>query len=113
MIIDEEESRSAETSAPDYRRTSRIKDMDKEDTPRERAEKHGCRSLSTADLWAIILRTGLPGKPITELCRDLMNANGGRLSTLERRTRKELLSIKGLGPLKVTQIEAVMELVRR
>lgn len=36
----------------------RIKDMDKEDTPREKAEKYGCGVLSIADLWALILRTG-------------------------------------------------------
>ena len=32
---------------------------------------------------------------------------------LERRTRQEILGIKGLGKLKALQIEAVMELIRR
>lgn len=94
-------------------RLPKIKEMDAADTPRERAEKLGVGSLSIPDLWAIILRTGIVGRPITQLCRDLMRANDGRLSVLERRTRQELLAIKGLGPLKVTQIQAVMELVRR
>lgn len=91
----------------------RIKDMDKEDTPREKAEKYGCGVLSTADLWALILRTGTVGMPITELCRELMRNNDNRLSALERRSRKELSELKGLGKLKVLQIEAVMELIRR
>ena len=90
-----------------------IKDMDKEDTPREKAEKFGCSVLSVSELWALVLRTGTVGMPITRLCRELMQANDNRLTTLERRTRKELLKIKGLGKLKVTQIEAVMELIRR
>lgn len=70
-------------------------------------------ALSLAELWALILRTGVQGTPITELCKNLMKANDNRLTRLERRTRKELSAIKGLGPLKVTQIEAVMELIRR
>ena len=55
-----------------------VKDFDPDDQPREKAEKYGCGVLSVPDLWAIILRTGLPGKPITELCRDLMRENGGK-----------------------------------
>lgn len=91
----------------------RVKDMCKEDTPRERAIEYGVGVLSTADLWALILRTGTVGNPITSLCRDLMQANNDSLQVLERRTRNELLNIKGLGKLKALQIEAVMELVRR
>lgn len=91
----------------------KIKDMDAEDTPRERAEKYGVGSLSVADLWALILRTGIVGMPITELCRELMRQNEGKLTRLERRSHTELLNIKGLGRLKALQIEAVMELIRR
>lgn len=90
-----------------------VKDLDIDDQPREKAMKYGCESLSIADLWALILRTGLPGKPITELARDLMRENDGSLHYLERRTRSELLSIKGFGTTKAIQIEAVMELIRR
>lgn len=90
-----------------------VKDLDRDDQPREKAEKYGCGVLSTADLWALILRTGLPGKPITELCRDLMRENNGRLHDLERRDRLEILKIKGIGKTKAIQIEAVLEIVRR
>ncbi|MDE6143184.1 MAG: hypothetical protein K2F94_03810 [Muribaculaceae bacterium] len=34
-----------------------VKDLDPDDQPREKAEKHGCSTLSVPDLWAIILRT--------------------------------------------------------
>lgn len=91
----------------------RVKDMDADDTPRERAERLGIGALSVPELWAIILRTGTRGMPITQLCRDLMRANDERLTRLERRTRRELLAIRGIGALKATQIEAVMELIRR
>lgn len=91
----------------------KIKDMDSDDTPRERAEKYGVGVLAVADLWALILRTGIVGKPITELCRDMMRDNDGKLTRLERRSRAELLNIKGMGRLKALQVEAVMELIRR
>jgi len=107
MVVKEEDTPRPASMA------MRVKDMDAADTPREKAEKYGCGVLSGPDLWALILRTGTVGNPITTLCRDLMRANDGRLTTLERRTRKELLQVKGLGKLKVIQIEAVLELIRR
>lgn len=104
-----------EESAETYTRPTlpRVADMDKNDTPRERAIKYGCEVLSLAELWALILRTGTVGNPITELCRDLMRRNDDSLVTLQKRTRQELLALKGLGSLKALQIEAVMEIVRR
>lgn len=90
-----------------------VKEMDADDQPREKAEKFGCGVLSVPELWAIILRTGTPGYPITELCRDLMRANEGSLHKLERRTRKELRQIKGIGTTKSIQVEAVLELIKR
>lgn len=91
----------------------KVADMCADDQPREKAEKYGCGVLSIPDLWAIILRTGSVGYPITQVCRDIMVANNNKLKVLERRTRQELLGVKGLGPMKVTQIEAVLELIRR
>lgn len=90
-----------------------VKDFDPEDQPREKAEKHGCGVLSIPELWALILRTGTPGNPITELCRGLIKQNAGSLHRLERRTRRELRDIKGIGTTKSIQIEAVMELIKR
>ena len=90
-----------------------VKEFDPDDQPRERAEKHGCGVLSVPDLLAIILRTGVPGMPITEMCRQIMRDNGGRLHRLERRTRQELRTVKGIGLTKSIQIEAIMELMRR
>lgn len=90
-----------------------VKEFDSDDQPRERALKLGVGALSVADLWAIVLRTGTPGNPVTELCRDLMRANDGSLRRLERRDLKELTSIKGIGTTKAVQIQAVMELMRR
>lgn len=87
--------------------------MDEDQQPREKAEKYGVGVLSVPELWAIILRTGTPGYPITELCRDMMRRNAGSLHKLERRTRQELCEIKGVGNVKAIEILAVLELIKR
>lgn len=93
--------------------TLTVKDFDPEDQPREKAEAHGCGVLSTADLFAIILRVGVPGTPITTLCRELMKSADGKIHDLERFSREQLTCIPGIGVAKALQIEAVMELIRR
>lgn len=97
----------------DYVKAPTVKDFPKEEQPRERLLKYGVSSLSTADLFAIILRTGLPNYPITDLCRDLMKMNDGKILNLERKSRAQIMELKGIGPLKAMQIEAIMEIVRR
>ncbi len=90
-----------------------IKEMSKEERPRERAMTHGIDTLTTAELLAIILRTGQPGLPITDLCRQLMSDNDNSLLRLEQRSRNELMLTKGIGAAKALQIEAMMEVMRR
>ena len=90
-----------------------VKEMDEDQQPREKAEKFGIGVLSVPELWAIILRTGSTGYPITELCRDMMRKNDGSLHKLERRSKAELCEMKGMGPTKAIQVLAVMELIKK
>ena len=90
-----------------------IKEMSKEERPRERAIAHGIESLTNAELLALILRTGQRGLPITDLCRQLMADNDHSLLRLARRERNELTLTKGIGETKALQIEAMMELTKR
>lgn len=90
-----------------------VKEMDEDQQPREKAEKYGVGVLSVPELWAIVLRIGTPGYPITELCRDLMRNNDGSLHKLERRTKEELCLMRGIGPTKAIEILAVMELIKK
>lgn len=94
-------------------KTLTVKEMDPDDQPREKALRHGVQVLSTSELWAIILRTGTPGYPVTLMCREMMRGNDGKLLLLMRRSFKELQQIKGIGQTKAIQIAAVMELVKR
>lgn len=90
-----------------------VKEMVREERPRERAMAFGIQTLTTAELLAIILRTGQQGMPITDLCRQLMNDNNNSLLRLEQRSRQELMLTKGIGEAKALQVEAMMEIMRR
>ncbi len=109
MIVKEQAPEYAGKGVAQMAPVRTVKEMDEDEQPREKAFCHGVGVLSIPELLAVILRTGIPGKPITEM----MRANDGRLHTLERRSRAEIMGIKGIGRTKAIQIEAVMELIRR
>lgn len=90
-----------------------VKEMDADQQPREKALKYGVEYLSVPELWALILRIGSQGYPITELCRDMMRNNDGSLHQLQRRSLQELCEIPGIGEMKAVQIMAVMELIKK
>lgn len=90
-----------------------VKDFDPNDRPREKAAKYGYHTLTKAELLALILRTGMPGMPITEICRNLLESNSGSLHLLTRRSVKEIQNVPGMGPVKAGQVKAIMELIQR
>ncbi|MEO8143892.1 MAG: DNA repair protein RadC [Betaproteobacteria bacterium] len=86
-----------------------ISDWPLAERPRERLLAQGAGSLSDAELLAVILRTGLPGKSAVELGRDLLE----RFKGIAGLFAADLKGVKGLGPAKRAQFEAAMELARR
>ncbi len=82
--------------------------------PREQLTNRGATSLSDADLVAIILRVGLPGKNVKELSTELLYRLGG-LQNLMRSNYIELrqLKIKGLGKVKCIELAAAIEMANR
>ena len=78
--------------------------------PREKLEQHGVHSLSTKELLALILGKGSKEKNVFVLAEELADyiAVQPRLPKLS-----ELLNIKGLGPVKGSQILACLELSGR
>ena len=50
-----------------------IKDWLAEDRPREKLLQRGSAALTDAELLAIFLRTGTPGKSAVDLARELLN----------------------------------------
>jgi DNA repair protein RadC len=80
--------------------------------PRERLLAQGPQSLSDAELLAIFLRTGIPGKTAVDLARELLSLFGG-LRPLLMATRNDFCRHKGLGDAKYAQLQAVLEMARR
>ena len=90
----------------------RIADWPADERPRERLLKHGARALSEAELLAILLRTGIAGASAVELGRALL-ARFGNLQRLFAATLPEIAAVRGLGPAKYVQLQAVVEMARR
>ena len=88
-----------------------ISDWPLAERPRERLLAEGAKVLSDAELLAVLLRTGLPGKSAVELGRELVREFKGVSGVLEAGAR--LGSVRGLGPAKAAQFAAAIELVRR
>ncbi|MCK4647432.1 DNA repair protein RadC [Candidatus Pacearchaeota archaeon] len=89
----------------------RIKDMPDNNRPRERFLKHGPETLSDAELFAIILRTGTIQENVIDMSNRLIAEYG--LDKLFECSLKELQKIKGIGPSKAMQILSMAELGKR
>ena len=91
-----------------------IKEMATDERPREKATRHGIKSLSDTELMAIIFSTGLKGKSVIELSREILTDNDGHLSNVARLTVAEMLKrYKGIGPAKAITLLAALELGSR
>jgi DNA repair protein RadC len=82
--------------------------MAPDERPRERLRLRGAASLSTSELLAILLNTGLKGEPVTDLAQRLLRDHGG-LTGLMRMDVVELANIRGLGEAKAAKLKAALE----
>src|SRR5690242_5467411 len=89
-----------------------VRDIPVNERPRERLEKYGAEMLSTADLLAIILRTGTKEENVMEQSLRLMKKYGG-LGGLLNALFAELNNEYGMGLAKTAQLKAALELGKR
>ncbi|MBF0586779.1 DNA repair protein RadC [Prosthecochloris sp. N3] len=89
----------------------RIHDLDPEHRPRERFLQSGPAALSSAELMALILKTGTRHHNIVDTCQAMISRHG--LERLAELSLGELQDIPGIGPAKAMQIKAVFELQKR
>ena len=100
-------------SSPEVRERL-IKEMSSDERPREKAMRHGIKSLTDTELMAIIFSTGLKGKSVIELSRDILSDNHNHLSMVARLSVNEMLKrYKGIGPAKAITLLAALELGSR
>lgn len=89
-----------------------IRDVPKEDRPRERVLRDGVQALSNQELLAIILRSGTKSESVLQLSARLLHDFEG-LYNLKDATIEELRKVNGIGPTKAIQLLATMEFGRR
>jgi len=80
--------------------------------PREKLLQRGSQALSDAELLAIVLRTGVPGRNAVDLARDLLGRFGS-LRGLLAADRQRFCAAPGLGLAKYAQVQAILEIARR
>lgn len=88
--------------------TTGIKSMASDERPRERLLKHGAGSLHNRELLAIVLASGAAGLSALDLADCLLS--GGGLRGLNARGVDELSRVPGVGPARVCQVKAALEL---
>ncbi|WP_068774145.1 DNA repair protein RadC [Paenibacillus sp. FJAT-26967] len=89
-----------------------LREIPSEERPRERMMQVGASSLSSAELLAILVRTGTYSESALGLAQRILSESGG-LRGLVETSREELTRIKGIGDAKALQIMAGIELGRR
>jgi DNA repair protein RadC len=91
---------------------SGIRSWPKEDRPREKLLRLGEPRLTDSELLAILIQTGPRGTTALELARRILT-KFGHFRGLSLVPIREWRSIKGLGPAKIAQIKAAIEIGRR
>lgn len=90
-----------------------IKDMPLNERPREKLYKYGAKSLSNAELIAVIIRTGSRNDTAIELAQRLISIDKRGIGFLSDASFEELTSVKGIGKCKAAQIISAIELGKR
>ena len=93
-------------------KSSGIKSWPEDDQPREKLLKRGAGALSNSELLAILLRTGVAGLSAIDLARRIIE-KFGTFRNMSHTDMREWREFKGLGPAKIAQIQAALEIGRR
>jgi DNA repair protein RadC len=93
-------------------RPLKIREMPPEERPREKLIAHGAAALTTPELIAILLGTGVPGENVIEVARNLLNKYDS-LTGLSRCSVDELMEIKGIKAAKAAHLAAAFGLGQR
>ena len=89
-----------------------IKNIPKNDRPRERLINYGASNLSNEELLSIILRNGTKNKSVKDLSLMVLNKFGD-IRNMRYIEINDILSINGIGKVKAIEIIASIEFGRR
>ncbi len=110
MLSHVKDSGSYRRTKLDYHAT--VRELPSGERPRERLQHFGPQALSTAELLAIVVRTGSRGDNALDLANKLLMKYGG-LPGLVRADFRELCAEHGMGEAKSAQVKAALEIGRR
>ena len=88
----------------------RIKTLPQFDRPREKMEQKGAKALSNLELLAVLLGSGIKGKGVFEVAKDILNLTKDNFDSINVETLK---NIEGVGLAKACQIMAAIEFAKR
>lgn len=87
-----------------------LRDLHKDDKPREKLLNKGVEALKNDELLAILLGSGVQGKDVRKLAKEIISLMDNGFDEL---TLNKLCDIHGLGLAKASQILASIELSKR
>lgn len=91
-----------------------MRDLSADDRPREKAWQQGTSALTESELLAILLRTGIKGKSVVAVSREIMRMYDNDPARLARTNPRELSRlVPGIGPTKAITVMAAIELGAR
>ena len=93
----------------------KMEDLPLSERPYEKLELYGEKSLSNAELLAIIIKTGTKEESAVVIAQKILSkiTNDNNLRALKDVSIEELTKIKGIGKIKAIQIKAALELATR
>jgi DNA repair protein RadC len=91
---------------------SSMREVPPAERPRERLLHRGAEALRSAELLAILLRTGTRERPVLELAEFLLT-HFGSLEAISRAPIGELARIKGIGQAKAIGLKAAFAIAAR
>ncbi len=90
-----------------------IKSWAEDDKPREKLALKGSKTLSLAELLAILIGSGNKTESAVELSKKIMKRCNDNLNTLSMMSLKDLMQFNGIGHAKAITIIAALELAKR
>jgi DNA repair protein RadC len=91
----------------------RLRELPKDERPRERLLSAGAESLTDAELLAIFIRTGTPGRNAVAIARELLAARNGLRGLRTCKPREIMALAKGIGMAKACELAAAFEIGNR
>ena len=95
----------------------KMKELPISERPYEKLELYGSKTLSNAELLAIIIKTGTKNENSLSVAQKILNLNNTEnkedLRFLCDTSIEEFMKIKGIGKVKAIQLKAIGELTKR